>query len=69
MTETQCGIIQWSEIESHKLEVGGSNPSPATNFTETGELAEWSIAAVLKTVGQQCPVGSNPTLSAEYMAE
>ncbi len=29
-----------------------------------GELAEWSNAAVLKTVGPQGPVGSNPTLSA-----
>lgn len=28
-----------------------------------GEMAEWSIATVLKTVSQQWLVGSNPTLS------
>jgi hypothetical protein len=30
-----------------------------------GEVAEWSIAPVLKTGGPQGPVGSNPTLSAK----
>ncbi len=30
-----------------------------------GELAEWSIAAVLKTVVPQGTVGSNPTFSAK----
>ncbi len=29
-----------------------------------GEVAEWSIATVLKTVEQQCSVSSNLTLSA-----
>ena len=29
-----------------------------------GEVAEWSIAAVLKTVDPRGSVGSNPTLSA-----
>ncbi len=29
-----------------------------------GELAEWSIAVVLKTTVQQCTGGSNPSLSA-----
>jgi hypothetical protein len=29
-----------------------------------GEMAEWSIALVLKTGGLKGPVGSNPTLSA-----
>ena len=29
-----------------------------------GEVAEWSIAAVLKTVEVKASVGSNPTLSA-----
>ena len=28
-------------------------------------MAEWSIAAVLKTVEQQCSGGSNPSLSAK----
>ncbi len=31
----------------------------------SGEMAEWSIAAVLKTVVQQCTGGSNPSFSAE----
>jgi hypothetical protein len=32
---------------------------------DRGEVAEWSMAAVSKTVGALCvPVGSNPTLSA-----
>lgn len=30
-----------------------------------GEVAEWSIAAVLKTVGCKSPGGSNPSLSAK----
>ena len=29
-----------------------------------GEVAEWSIATVLKTVGPKGPGGSNPSLSA-----
>lgn len=29
-----------------------------------GEVAEWSIATVLKTVVQQCTGGSNPSFSA-----
>ena len=34
-----------------------------SNFN--GEVAEWSIAAVLKTVGRvERPLGSNPSLSA-----
>ena len=32
----------------------------------TGEMAEWSIAAVLKTVELRGSWGSNPYLSAEY---
>ena len=31
----------------------------------TGEMAEWSIAAVLKTVEGNTSGGSNPSLSAE----
>ena len=33
-----------------------------------GEMAEWSIAAVLKTVELQGSGGSNPSLSADYQA-
>ena len=32
--------------------------------SKTGEMAEWSNAAVLKTVGPRGPQGSNPCLSA-----
>jgi hypothetical protein len=35
-----------------------------TNFAP-GEMAEWSIAAVLKTVEGQTSGGSNPSLSAD----
>ena len=33
-------------------------------YIQYGELAEWSIAAVLKTVELRGSVGSNPTFSA-----
>lgn len=26
----RCGMMQWSAIKPHKLEVAGSNPAPAT---------------------------------------
>lgn len=32
-------------------------------FLSFGEVAEWSIATVLKTVEQQCSVSSNLTFS------
>ena len=41
--------------------VEGSSPSQVTHF---GEMAEWSIAAVLKTVELRGSRGSNPCLSA-----
>ncbi len=34
----------------------------------TGEMAEWSIAAVLKTAVPQGTGGSNPSLSAKFKA-
>ena len=34
-----------------------------------GEMAEWSIAAVLKTVDLQGSGGSNPSLSAYHLSE
>jgi hypothetical protein len=30
-TSTKCGVEQWSARKAHNLEVGGSNPSAATN--------------------------------------
>ena len=35
----------------------------------SGEMAEWSIAAVLKTVEGHTSGGSNPSLSAKKSAE
>ena len=35
----------------------------------TGEMAEWSIAAVLKTVELRGSGGSNPSLSAELTGQ
>ncbi len=35
-----------------------------TGVIDTGEMAEWSIAAVLKTVEGNTSGGSNPSLSA-----
>ncbi len=35
----------------------------------TGEMAEWSIAAVLKTVELRGSGGSNPSLSAEHTGQ
>ena len=37
----------------------------APEFKNSGEMAEWSIAAVLKTVELKGSGGSNPSLSAE----
>ena len=34
---------------------------------DRGEVSEWFKEAVLKTVEQQCSVGSNPTFSAKYV--
>lgn len=34
-----------------------------------GEVPEWFNGAVLKTVGQKCSVGSNPTLSSGRLTE
>lgn len=28
-----CGVEQWSARKPHKLQVAGSSPAPATNFT------------------------------------
>ena len=43
----------------------GFQSPPRTAITPgNGEAAEWSIAAVLKTVEVRASVGSNPTLSA-----
>ena len=47
---------------AHNPEVVGSSPASATN---SGEMAEWSIAAVLKTAEGHTSGGSNPSLSAQ----
>ena len=56
----RCVICnKWYQSKSH-LVFAGDYLSKA-NF---GGLAEWSIAAVLKTVDPKGSVGSNPTASA-----
>ena len=35
-------------------------------LSRSGEVAEWSIASVLKTEEAKASVGSNPTLSATF---
>jgi hypothetical protein len=45
----------------HMPDVGSLPTAPPA---ARGRVAEWSIAAVLKTAGVQAPVGSNPTPSA-----
>ena len=45
----------------------GSSPSIATIFCFRRGGRVWSIATVLKTVGCKSSVGSNPTLSANFL--
>ena len=40
--------------------------NPLACFHQIGEVSEWFKEAVLKTVEQQCSVGSNPTFSANF---
>ena len=53
-----CKFIKQEDWTRHKEQVR----NPRSN--RSGEVAEWSKAAVLKTVEGQPSVGSNPTLSA-----
>jgi|GEM_PF-6988410 hypothetical protein len=57
-------IAQLVEQRSPKPQVGGSIPSRRASFG-TGGVAEWSNAAVLKTVMVQAIGGSNPSPSAK----
>lgn len=43
---------------------GGNNRDRKDRLFQFGEMAEWSIAAVLKTAEAQASGGSNPSLSA-----
>ena len=48
---------------------GGRFGDPGKNVTFVpGEVAEWSIAAVLKTVELHGSGGSNPSLSADNLS-
>ena len=53
-----CGIIVLKKILSIQKKVLPLQP-------DFGEMAEWSIAAVLKTVDCNRSGGSNPSLSAK----
>ena len=50
------------------LEITSSNLVRATKEIKKGEVAEWSIAAVLKTVDLQGSGGPNPSLSAKEIS-
>ena len=52
--------ITWSKIFYKNIWQNGINVIPLS----VGEVAEWSIAAVLKTVELRGSGGSNPSLSA-----
>ena len=61
MEHKNTKIIDFDTINNFKKKM-----SPVTLFLYLcgGELAEWSIAAVLKTVEANTSGGSNPSLSA-----
>ena len=48
------------------LETTGFRPHTEAATGTQGEVAEWSIASVLKTEDGKLSVGSNPTLSASF---
>ena len=55
-------ISHFSFLVSHFLSVP---LHPLSEHTSTGEMVEWSITTVLKTVVPRGTGGSNPSLSAE----
>jgi hypothetical protein len=55
--------LQWVAVALEKKKVPLKDSCALD--VQSGELAEWSNAAVLKTVVLQGTVGSNPTLSAK----
>ena len=57
-------IAQLVEQRSPKPQVGGSIPSRRAIYGSRGGVAEWSNAAVLKTVMARAIGGSNPSPSA-----
>ncbi len=57
--------IYTCENKSHKIVPVVCRMAPSCYFC-AGELAEWSIAAVLKTVDCNRSGGSNPSLSANF---
>ena len=54
--------------KSEKISLPLHRNREKTIAKHTGEMAEWSIAAVLKTVEPQGSGGSNPSLSASFLA-
>ncbi len=60
--ESVCAPKAYREFESRSLR----NIPVRKCIIFFGEMAEWSIAAVLKTVEGQTSGGSNPSLSAKH---
>jgi hypothetical protein len=60
--------VEYVDFHAIMLENASGDPVslPCCCAATTGEVAEWSKAAVLKTVDPQGSVGSNPTLSANH---
>ena len=58
--------VEYVDFHAIMLENASGDPVslPCCCAATTGEVAEWSKAAVLKTVEARASVGSNPTLSA-----
>lgn len=50
LPSTNCGMWQWLAVESHNLEVEGSNPSPATKELRYGVTAAQEILVLLVKV-------------------
>ena len=52
-----------------KRKAKGKRKAKFSVYRHFGEMAEWSIAAVLKTVEGNTSGGSNPSLSAKSLSE
>ncbi len=65
MKDSNSGCLRFGNFSRHK---SAYNPMETTKLHTQGEMAEWSIAAVLKTVEGHTSGGSNPSLSAKKAA-
>ena len=59
-----ASVLRFFAIDTRKTPLGICQKSFSHYIITIGEMAERSMAAVLKTAVQQCTEGSNPSLSA-----